>query len=342
MIGSVIGNYQITGELAQGNMGLVFRGHHVSLSREVVIKEVALAHLPISTRIQLKARFRREIFVHAQLDHPGIARMYECFAKGDSYYLVREYVQGLSLCDLLKRQGVPTSSQAIYLCKQALAALDYAHNFVHLSESDVHKTGVVHGDLQPGNMIVDARGRLKIKDFGIVKMPERDSLALPSYRPGTAEYIPPEQLRGLQLDMRSDIYSLGMTFYETLTGDLPSVQTAIVSENLKDHEDGRWGASDYAPVSVADVRSDVDAPLSSIFMRAINRNPSERFQTAAEFLDAIKEYEIKSGVVGAPTGTPIPLTTRDQPHDVAIIEITPSLEKPNAEAGLGGGEPKQC
>ncbi len=321
MIGSIIGNYQITGELAQGNMGLVFRGHHVSLPREVVVKEVALAHFPISTRIQFKARFRREIFVHAQLNHPGIARVYEYYARGDSYYLVMEYMPGMSLRDLLERQGVPTPSQAIYLCKQALVALDYAHHFEYVSESDIHHTGIIHGDLQPGNMIVDAQGRLKIKDFGIVKMPDRDGLAPPSFRPGTAEYIPPEQLCGLELDIRSDIYSLGVTFYETLTGELPFARRASANESPKNHEDGRWGAFDCAPASIADVRSDIDVTLSSIFMRAINRNPSQRFQTAAEFLNAIKEYEIDSGLVGTPTGTP--RTTQDQPQDVAIIEISP-------------------
>jgi serine/threonine protein kinase len=284
MIGRNIGDYQITGLLAQGSMSVIYRGHHLRVPRDVIIRELALGHYPASIRIQLKARFRREIFALAQLTHPGIARVYHGFTKGDNYYIVMEYIQGKSLRQLLDLKGVPTPAQGLYLCKQALSALDYAHNFHYLTESDVRRTGIIHRDLKPENILVDVRGRLKIINFGIVDMPGKDSLATLGLHPTTSEYTPPEQLFGMELDQRSDIYSLGMTFYETLTGYLP-----IVCHNKE--SDDRWGFIEENPEFRGGRRPRVTPALKSILLRAIMRNPNERFQAAAAFLQAIKEYE---------------------------------------------------
>src|SRR5262245_31169021 len=105
MIGKIIGNYQITSELAQGGMGAIYRGHHLRLPREVAVKSILLGSYSPSSKVQLKARFRREAYVQSQLDHPNIVRVYEFFAVRDNYYLVMEYVPGMSLRDLLARQG---------------------------------------------------------------------------------------------------------------------------------------------------------------------------------------------------------------------------------------------
>ncbi|MCI0664507.1 MAG: protein kinase, partial [Acidobacteria bacterium] len=104
MVGKIIGNYQLTEELGYGSLGVVYRGHHIHQARDIVIKEIPLAYFPVSTRVQLKARFRREAFIQAQLDHPGIVHLYESFAKGDNYYLVMEYIQAISLRELLESQ----------------------------------------------------------------------------------------------------------------------------------------------------------------------------------------------------------------------------------------------
>ncbi len=322
MAGRIIGNYQITDELSHGSLGAVYRGHHLNLPRDVVVKEVSLNHFPVSTRVQLKARFRRETFIQAQLDHPGIVRIYESFSKGDNYYLVVEYVPGVSLRDLLLRQGLPTSAQALYLCKQALSALDYAHNFQYLTESDVQSRAVLHRDLKPANLLIDGRGKLKITDFGIVKMPDKQSMAPPSFRPGTSEYMPPEQLRGLDLDARSDIYSLGVTFYEMLTGQLPFLRSTRNPE-----DDQQIGVLDSGPKPISEIRSDIHLSLSSIFMRAIIRNSSERFQTAAEFLKAIKEYERSSGATEIPSGPLVARLAAERPEAAAIIEIAAKPDK---------------
>lgn len=293
----IIGNYQILDEFEHGALGPLYRGRHVGHNTEVVVREINLARFPVSTRVQLKSRFRRELFVHGQLNHPAIARVYQSFVKGDNYYIVSEYVPGMSLRDLLIRQGLPTAPQALYICKQALTALDYAHTAVCLDESDVRRTGVIHRDIKPSNLVIDGQGRLKITDFGIVRMPDRQSLAPPSFQPGTPEYMPPEQLRGLELDARADIYSLGVTFYQVLTGHLPYSRTSRDA----DSDQARIQAIDQEPPLISDIRSDVDPSLASIFARAIARNPGSRFQTAAEFLLAIRQFERLHNQVESPS-----------------------------------------
>ena len=286
MLGKIIGNYQISHELAHGRTGTVYRGRHVGNSREVVIKEISLSSFPVSTRIHLRARLRRETFIQAQLNHQNIVKVYESFSKGDNFYMVTEYVHGMSLRELLNRQGVPTPAQAVYLLKQALSGLEYAHLVSYMDESDVLKTGILHRDLKPENLMVDVSGRLKITDFGIVRMPDRQTLAPPSFQPGTVEYMPPEQIRGLELDARSDIFSLGVTFYEILTGQIPYLKKEKTAG-----EESR-SMSYTSPVRVvSELRPEVPHGLSAIIMRSILRTPGERFQSASEFLKAIREFE---------------------------------------------------
>jgi serine/threonine protein kinase len=319
MIGKIIGNYRLTDELGYGNMGVVYRGQNIRDAREVVIKEISMTHFPTSTRVQLKAHFRRETFILSQLNHPSIANIYESFSMGEHTYLVLEYVQATSLRELLDREGVPRPAQAIFLCKQALAALDYAHNFTYLTESDRRLTGIIHRDIKPSNLLVDANGDLKITDFGIVKMPERQSMAPPNFRPGTAEYLPPEHLRGIDLDARSDIYSLGVTFYEVLTGKLPVKRPRREPVSDKESE-----YPDTGPLPITELRPEVDPFLASIFMRAIQKAPGDRFQTAAEFMRAIEEFERNNGSLDVSVSTEESL---EQGPGVSIIEISETTEK---------------
>ena len=201
-----------------------------------MVKSILLSAFSPSAQSHLKARFRREAYIQSQLDHPNIVRVYEFFAAEDNYYLVMEYVPGMTLRDLLSRQGVPTPAQAVYLCKQALSALDYAHNFSYVDESDMRHTGIIHRDIKPANILLDNKGKLKITDFGIVKVLGEQGtgggMTQTGFHPGTVEYMSPEQLLGLDIDVRSDLYSLGVTFYEMLSGRLPFERSATGSALL--------------------------------------------------------------------------------------------------------------
>lgn len=288
MIGTRIGNYEITKELAQGGMGAVYRGRHLNLPREVVVKSILLSSFPPSARDHLKARFVREAYIQSQFDHPNIVRVYEFFTTEENYYLVMEFIDGMSLRDLVKRRGAIDAALAVPLFKQALAALDYAHHFGYVDESGRQLTGIIHRDIKPANLLMDGKGRLKVTDFGIVKLVGERSMTRTGFNPGTVDYMSPEQIRGLDIDARSDLYSLGVTFYEILTGRLPFLpsETGSEYEVLKGH-------MELAPPPISEVRPGVPAELAAQVMRALEKRPEDRFQSAGEWLDAMLEGEAR-------------------------------------------------
>lgn len=330
MIGRIIGNYRITSELAHGGMGTVYRGQHVNLPREIVVKSILLGAFSPSAQSHLKARFRREAYIQSQLDHPNIVRVYEFFTAEDNYYLVMEYVPGMSLRDLLARQGVPTPAQAVYLCKQALSALEFAHNFTYVDESDIRHTGIIHRDIKPANMLLDNKGKLKITDFGIVKVLGEPNtgggMTQTGFHPGTVEYMSPEQLLGLDIDVRSDLYSLGVTFYEMLSGRLPFQRSATGSD-----WDIRKGHIEVPPPPISEIRPDLPPTLAAIIMRSLQKSPNDRYQTAAEFMEALQIHErtVGSDTQKSPSGRLTkPLTPFLHASDAATIiagtELNPS------------------
>lgn len=326
MIGRIIGNYRITSELAHGGMGTVYRGQHINLPREIVVKSILLGAFSPSAQSHLKARFRREAYIQSQLDHPNIVRVYEFFTAEDNYYLVMEYVPGMTLRELLSRQGVPTPAQAVYLCKQALSALDFAHNFTYVDESDLRHTGIIHRDIKPANMLLDNKGKLKITDFGIVKVMGDQTTAgmtQTGFHPGTVEYMSPEQLLGLDIDVRSDLYSLGVTFYEMLSGRLPFERAATGSD-----WEVRKGHIEVPPPPILELRPDIPPTLAAIIMRSLQKSPNDRYQSAAEFLEALQIHERTVGsdlqtksasgrlakpLIIAPTGSDVETLLENQP-----------------------------
>jgi serine/threonine protein kinase len=337
MIGKTIGNYEITSELAQGGMGAVYRGRHLHLPREVVVKSILLGAFSPSAQDHLRARFRREAFVQSQLDHPNIVRVYEFFAAEENYYLVMEYVSGMSLRDLLSRQGPPTPAQSVYLLKQALAALDYAHDFRSDDETDYRQTGVIHRDIKPANMLLDAKGKLKITDFGIVKVLGEQtefSMTQSGFQPGTVEYMSPEQLLGNEVDKRTDLYSLGVTFYEMLTGRLPFRRSSTGSD-----WEIRKGHIELEPPPILEIRPEIHPQLAAIIMHSMRKKPDDRYQSAAEFLDAVLDYE--QNYAGKEQAPRSPERRVTQPQTQPLTSKTPRPTKMDEDATLlaqGRGE----
>ncbi len=322
MIGKIIGNYQITSELAQGGMGAIYRGRHLHLPREVAVKSILLGSYSPSSKVQLKARLRREAYVQSQLDHPNIVRVYEFFAVRDNYYLVMEYVPGMSLRDLLARDGTPAPAQAIYLFKQALVALDYAHNFNYLDESERHNTGVIHRDIKPANMLLDTRGRLKITNFGIVKaMGEQRGMRMTQsgFHPGSVNYISPEQLLGREIDVRADLYSLGVSFYEIITGRLPFQRSAPSSDR-----EIRKSQIEHDPIPIQDLRPDVHPQLAEIIMRSLRKKLEERFQSAATFMEALLDYEQNYAEKAQALRSPSVKPAQQWQEDADLQEMNPT------------------
>jgi serine/threonine protein kinase len=334
MLGKIIGNYQITGELAKGGMGAVYRGRHQNLPREVVVKSILLSSFPPHAQDHLKARFVREAYIQAQLDHPNIVRVYEFFTTPENYYLVMEFVDGMSLRDLIIRQGALATAHAVPLFKQALSALGYAHNFNYVDESGNRNTGIIHRDIKPANMLLGGTGQLKITDFGIVKLAGESSLTKTGFNPGTVEYMSPEQIRGLEVDARSDLYSLGVTFYEALTGrpPFPPSDTGSEYEVLRGH-------IELPPPPIPTVKPDVPDALASLVMRSLNKDPGARFQSAAEFLNAliaceqgaptiIESAETKPAPPTHSMTEPVAYDTRQAPTTAPIYAPRPIQQQP--------------
>ena len=251
---------EIISLLGQGGMGYVYKARQRGLDRLVALK---LLQSGISSNPQFSERFAREARAMAKLNHPGIVMVHDSGMVGGMYYFVMEYIDGLNLRELLSRSdGHLGSDQALRIVHSVCDALEYAH-----------EEGIVHRDIKPENILLDAKGRVKIADFGLAKLLTPDSedrpsnltLSSPQQLLGTPHYMAPEQTeRPLTVDHRADIYSVGVVFYEMLTGELPLGRFPLPSEM------GRG-----------------DAVLDEIVSRALQKDPDQRFQRASEIQTAV-------------------------------------------------------
>jgi serine/threonine protein kinase/tetratricopeptide (TPR) repeat protein len=282
LTGRTIGNYIFCAEIARGGMGIVYEGRHTALPRKVVIKCIRPHAYTGAGHDELRERFRREAHIQSQIDHPKIVRVYEFFAGDEEYFLVMEHVPGSNLREMLERQGALPADRAIDLAVQALDGLAYAHTLCYVDETGNSGIGVIHRDIKPANLLVDEHGNLKLTDFGIAKVIGEKQLTKAGPSPGTVEYMSPEQIRGLPVDARCDIYSLGVTLYEALTGHVPFERALFDSDYdvLKAHVE-----TDPPPMDSAN--SAIPAQLADVVMQSLRKDPEERWQSAADFRDAL-------------------------------------------------------
>lgn len=288
MLGRIIGNYEVISQFGEGGMGELFLGRHTRLAREVIIKTIRTEDFSPRQIEHLRERLEREAFVQSQLDHQNIVRVYDFIASGETTCIVMEYVPGRDLRKMITRETGPIpEARALNLFKQVLRAIDFAHNFIYSdSTGDKHK-GIIHRDLKPANILVTPDDMVKVTDFGIVKVRGVKGGTQMGFNPGTPEYMSPEQARGRELDQRSDIYSLGIVIYEMLTGHVP-------------FEDDGNGTSDYEirrghielPVPpLSKFYPGVSPEIEKIVLKALEKDPDDRYQTARQFLEVIEDYE---------------------------------------------------
>jgi serine/threonine-protein kinase len=259
-IGDTVGDYRILEEIGRGGMGRVFKVEHAVTRRVEAMKILAGGRPDIP---QQAARSLREIQLQASLDHPNIAAVHNAFWAGEDLVLVMELIQGRSLRWVLEAGRVPLAATLDY-ASQALSALTYAHGH-----------GVIHRDISPGNMMIGTAGVLKLTDFGLAKGPADARLSQSGAPLGSLWYMSPEQVRGSASDARSDIYSLGAVLYELVSGKKPF-----------DGESGFAIMADQVgkpPVPPVEVDPDVPQALNAALLRALEKDPDRRFQTAAEF-----------------------------------------------------------
>jgi len=271
------GRYKIIRKLGAGGMADVYLAEDQELGRRVAIKILNDRHAADDQFIE---RFRREAKNAAGLSHPNIVSIYD---RGDSegtYYIAMEYLEGRSLKELIVSRGSAPVRTAIEYARQVLAALGAAH-----------KQGIVHRDIKPHNVLVGPEGRLKVTDFGIARSGASQMTEVGSII-GTAQYLSPEQARGSQVDQTSDVYSVGVVLYELLTGQVPFTGDTPLEIAMKHLSE--------VPRPPSELREDVPPDLDMVVLRALAKDPSERYQSAEE-MDADLERILNGLPVGEDT-----------------------------------------
>jgi len=281
---TIIGSYRIEELIGRGGMGVVFRGRHMKLPREVAIKSISPRAAPQDLR-SLRTRFEREAFIQSQLDHPGIVKIYDYIVAEQTYYIVMEFVEGRSLAQLLAAEtGRMPLERALYLFDQILTAVTYAHSFTYKDGEGQSHRGVIHRDLKPANLLVTPQDRVKVTDFGIVKLVGTETTDTFSAGYGSPRYVSPEQAEGAPVDQRSDVYSLGVILYEMLAGDPPfggGEEKLSRTEILRAHVSRE-------PRPPSEINPEVTPDVERIILRALDKDPDKRFQTSSEFLRAVR------------------------------------------------------
>jgi beta-lactam-binding protein with PASTA domain len=253
------GRYCIVRKLGTGGMANVYLAEDQELGRSVAIKILDDRH---AADEQFVERFRREAKNAASLSHPNIVAVYDRGEAEGTYYIAMEFLDGRTLKELLVRFGTPPVKIAIGYTRQVLSALAFAHKY-----------GLVHRDIKPHNVLVDAGGHVKVTDFGIARS-EASQMTEAGSIIGTAQYLSPEQARGAPVDQRSDIYSVGVLLYELLTGAVPFTGDTPVEIAMKHLS--------AVPEPPSKKRPDVPRGLDLAVIRALAKDPADRYQSAEE------------------------------------------------------------
>jgi serine/threonine protein kinase/cytochrome c-type biogenesis protein CcmH/NrfG len=282
MIGTTISHYKILEKLGEGGMGVVYKAQDTKLDRLVAIKFLSSHH---SASQENKARFIQEAKATAALNHPNILNIYEIDEYEDGMFLAMEFLEGKTLrshiTSVKAGKGLPYS-QAIEWTNQIAQGLKAAH-----------EKGIVHRDIKPENIMVSNNGQLKIMDFGIAKLRGSSGLTRTGTSVGTISYMSPEQVQGLPADHRSDIWSLGVVVYEMLTSDLPfKAEHEAALLYLIVNED---------PPLTSSMDKKIPRHVDPVVMKLLAKNPSHRFETMSDVLQALTS--IKGEIEAATTTT---------------------------------------
>src|SRR6201996_4926791 len=302
------GRYELGELIGYGGMAEVHRGHDSRLGREVAIK---VLRADLARDPAFLARFRREAQAAAGLNPPSIVAVYDTGEDigpdGTSQpYIVMEYVEGRTLRDILKAEGRLPVRRAMEITAEVCGALDFSH-----------RNGLIHRDIKPANVMITANGAVKVMDFGIARAVADNAATVTQTANviGTAQYLSPEQARGESVDARSDVYSTGCLLYELLTGQPPfqgDSPVAVAYQHVREN----------APAP-STVNPAVPPALDSIVMKALAKNPLNRYQSAAEMRE-----DLQRALADRPVQAEAVLTDADRTQIIAASNAVPPTQRP--------------
>ena len=302
MIGTVLsGRYKLEAKLGSGGMSTVYLARDTTLDRQVAVK---VLHREMSEQADQLERFRQEARAVAKLSHPNVVAVIDAGEDGGHPYIVFEYVEGETLKQRINRVGALDAQDALAYAIEVARGLTVAHN-----------RKMVHRDIKPQNVLIDAEGRAKLTDFGISRQLEQDGMTATGRVLGTTDYVAPEQAMGHPVDQRSDIYSLGVVLYEMLVGQVPF------------HADSQVGvAMKHVNEELPDVqqrRPELSAAAAMVVERATAKDPAERYQKVSELIDDLATaLEVEAARAGTTTG-----------EATSVLEAVPPTERKLSSGG---------
>jgi len=268
LLGQTVGHFEILAELGRGGMAIVYKARQTNLDRIVALKVLR----PELARDTLYvARFRLEARSVARLEHPHIVPIYEVGEKDDLHFIAMQYIPGRTLRDLMQEQPALSIERVLGLLTQMSAALDYAH-----------RCGIIHRDIKPSNVMLTETNWVYLTDFGLARaITAEKGLTAAGMVIGTPEYMSPEQAQGLpNIGPSTDTYALGVILYELLTGELPfEGETAVATLAARIM---------YDPKPPSHFRADLARPVEAVMLRALAREPTQRFQSATQLVTALQ------------------------------------------------------
>lgn len=312
MIGQTVGHYHIVEQLGEGGMAIVYKAFDTRLERDVAVKVILRNRFAESDTALILKRFDREAKSLAKLSHPNIVRVLDYGEHEDSPYLVMEYLPGGTL---KKRLGVPMNwAEAARLLLPIAQALDYAH-----------QRKIIHRDVKPANILLTESGQPMLSDFGVAKLLERSSetgtLTGTGVGIGTPEYMAPEQWEG-RADHRTDVYALGVVFYEMITGVRPYTADTPAAVLIKQITDPLPRPTQFVP--------DLPDSVENILFKALEKNPGNRYQSMSEFANVLEK--ISTATLVTPSTAPQaqqPQPTLFLPTDYPTIAVVPEKKQPS-------------
>lgn len=269
-IGQTVGDYRVIGIIGTGGMGSVYKVQHL-ISDRIEAMKVVLPDLVESP--ELADRFIREIKVQARLSHPNIAALHNALRIDNQLLMIMEYVDGKTLHARLRESRLE-AAESVDIALQILSALAYAHH-----------QGVIHRDIKPANIILTPARQVKLMDFGIARSISDHHLTRTGAAVGSIYYMSPEQVQGVEVDGRADIYAIGILLYEMVTGVRP-----IVGESSWAVMNGHLTQIPRAPASV---EPSLPEALSLAILKAIEKSPAERYQSASEFAELLYSIRVR-------------------------------------------------